>query len=164
MIAIILLAKLYHSLFSTRMLRHISFPFVLAPHRVSLCRFDAKSTQRASVRDRKWRREGRSQRRQGERQLTKEGRREQSAWESCSEDTVSRRWRWEKESRPFKRSVSIPSGFAKISCKYSPALACKCTESCIKIVKNSLFLRLELTQVRVRLFFPPPSRLCFVRP
>ena len=44
-----------------------------------------------------------------ESQSTKEGRREQSAWDSCPEtDTISRKRQWEDWSRALKRWVSIP--------------------------------------------------------
>ena len=56
-----------------------SFPFVLAPLRRSLCLFwgEIHTKGRDLPRDRKWRREARSERRHKE-QLTKQGRREQS--------------------------------------------------------------------------------------
>ena len=51
-----------------------------------------------------------------ESQVTKEGRREQSAWDSCPEkDTVSRRRQWEDGSRAVKAWVSIPCGFVEVS-------------------------------------------------
>ena len=66
--------------------------------------FGAKPTQKAwgrdLSRDRKWRRAGKSQREQ----LTKQDRREQSAWDSCPEnDTVSRMRQWEDGGRAEKR-------------------------------------------------------------
>ena len=72
-----------------------------------------------------------------ESQLTKESRREQSAWDSGQEkDPVCRGRQWEGGSRAektVKRWVSISSGCVKVSSKYSPVIASKCTASCIKV-------------------------------
>ena len=56
---------------------------------------------------------------------------------------------------PTREYVSIPSGFVEVSQKYTPAIACKCTESCTKASQISPLLGLELTQARllVLLFF-----------
>ena len=85
-----------------------SFPFVLAPLRRSLCLFWCE-THTKGLRTRSHARpevewEGRSERRQ-RRQLTTEGRREQSAWDSSPErDTVGWRRQWEDGGRAEKRS------------------------------------------------------------
>ena len=104
--------------------------------------FGAKSTQGAWARDRKWSREGKSHRRHRESQLTKEGRREQSAWDSCpKKHTVGRRRQWEDGGRvekTVKRWGSIPRGFVEVSRNYSPAIACKCTESGTKVSHRRL--------------------------
>ena len=102
-----------------------------------------------------------------ENHLTKEGRREQSAWDSGPEkDTVDRRRQWEDGSRvekTVKRWVSIPSGFVDVSRKYSPAIACKCTESCTKMSQTPSCCTWSWPKsVFVRFFFS--SRLCFVFP
>ena len=64
-----------------------SFPFVLVPLRRSLCLFwcetHTKNWGRDLLRDRKWKREGKSQRRQRE-QLTKQDRGGRSAWDSST--------------------------------------------------------------------------------
>ena len=80
-----------------------SFLFVLAPLRWSLCLFwhktHTKDWGRDLPRDWKWKREGRQRE-----ELTKQGRREQSAWDSCPEnETVSRRRQWEDGGRTEKR-------------------------------------------------------------
>ena len=76
-------------------MRSNSFPFVLGPLGRSLClcghETHTKDWGRDFPRDPKWRREGRSKRRQRD-QLTTVGRGGQSAWDSCPENvTVSRR-------------------------------------------------------------------------
>ena len=69
-----------------------------------------------------------------EKELTKEGRREQSAWDSCLEkDTVNRRRQWEDRSRAVMRWISIPSSFVEDSRKIHAEIAYKCTESCTKV-------------------------------
>ena len=98
--------------------------------------FGVKPTQRAWAWDRKWRREGRSQRRQRE-SVDKGGQKRKSACDSCPEkDTVGRRRQWEDGNwaeKTDKRWVSIPSCFVEVSCKILSAIACKCTESCTKV-------------------------------
>ena len=103
--------------------------------------FDTKSTQRVELGIAHETGSGRGKegpREDRESQLTKEGRREQSAWDSCPEkDTVGWRRQWEDGTRTektVKRWVSIPSGFVEVSRNYSPAIACKCTESCTKVL------------------------------
>ena len=88
-----------------------------------------------------------------ESQLTKEGRREQSAWDRCPDkDTVSRRRQREDGSRAVKRWVSIPSGFVEVSCKIHARDSLQMHGKLHKSVTNSLLLHSELTQVRVCLF------------
>ena len=127
--------------------------------------FGAKPTQRAWMQDRKWRREGRSQRRRRE-SVEKGGRREQSSCDSCPEKhTVNRRRQWEDGSRAVKRWVSIPSGFVEVSCKYSLAIACKWTESCTKlshILPPSCAWSWSKS-VFVRLFFSSTSNIPMIR-
>ena len=96
--------------------------------------FGAKPTQRAwgwdLPRDRKWGREGRSQRRQRE-QMTQQGRREQSACGICSEkDTVGRRRLWVKT---VKDELTFLVALWKFRANKCPAIAYKCTESCTKV-------------------------------
>ena len=54
--------------------------------------------------------------------------------------------------------VSVLCVFVGISLEYTLAIAHRCTESYAKVSETSLFLHLELTQVRVCLFsfLPPP--------
>ena len=52
-----------------------------------------------------------------------------------------------------RKWVSIPCCFVEVSCKYTPTIAWKCTESCTKVSQTSL-LRLQLTQIRFCLFIP----------
>ena len=90
------------------MLSH-SFPFVLAPLRRSLCLFwretHTKDWELDPPQYRKRRRERRSQRRQWESQLTKKGRRDQPAWDSCPEnETVGRGRQWQDGGRAEKRA------------------------------------------------------------
>ena len=63
-----------------------------------------------------------------------------------------------------RKWVSIPSGFVEVSRKYTPMIACKCTESSTKVSQTSLLLRLELTQARfcsfVHFFHPLGCVLC----
>ena len=51
-----------------------------------------------------------------------------------------------------RRWVSVPGGFVGISLEYTPAIACRYTESYAKVSETSPFLRLQLTQVRVCFF------------
>ena len=99
-----------------------------------------------------------------ERQLTKEGRREQSDWDSCPEkETVSRRRMWEDGSRSVKWWVSIPCGFVEVSRNYSSTIACKWPESCTK-VSHSLPPSLAWNwpkSVFLRLFFSSTLSVVF---
>ena len=142
--------------------------------------FGAKTTQRAWVRDpprdRKRSREGRSQRRQREsvnkgRQKDTVSRREQKGpvdragqsgrWKQDREErrtevrktTAKTCWSTEAGLTNARKWVSIPSGFVEVSRNYTPAIDCRCAESYTKVSQTSPFLRLELTQARVCLFF-----------
>ena len=87
-------------------------------------------------------------------QLTKEGRREQSAWDSSPEkDTVSRSEKMEVgQSRDESAFLVV---LWKFRVKYTSTIACKCTESCTKVSKTpssctwswpkSVFVRLFLS-------------------
>ena len=113
--------------------------------------FGTKPTQRAWVwdlkGDRTWTREGRSDRSKKKwvsrrEQMRSVGLREQSRE---GEGINARKW------------VNFSSGFVEVLRKYTPAIACKFTESCTKVSQTSL-LRFELTHVRVCsfvLFFHP---------
>ena len=84
-----------------------SFPFVLVPLRRSL-RLFWRETHTKGLRTRYPTRpeveKGRKAWEKTEKELTKQGRRDQSAWDSCPEnDTVSRRRQWEDGGRPEKR-------------------------------------------------------------
>ena len=69
-----------------------------------------------------------------ESQLTKEGRREQSAWDSCPEkNTVSWRRRWEDESRQSRDESAFLVALWKFRTKYTLVIACKCTETSTKV-------------------------------
>ena len=142
--------------------------------------FGAKPTQRACVRDlprdRKRKREGMSQRTVGRRDQSREGQsagrcsRDQSKEQVSQEMRVGQRGDQSTEVRKVaagtcwptdagltntRRWVSIPSGFVEVSCKYTPTIAYKCTESCTKVSQTSPLLHLELTQARLfaSLFF-----------
>ena len=83
--------------------------------------------------------------------LTKDGRREQSAWDSCpKKDRVSSRRQWEDGSRAVKRWVCIPSGFGEVSHKIHARDSWQMHGELHKsVIYTSPFLRLELTQARV---------------
>ena len=142
--------------------RYHSFPFVLTPVEESLSLFwreiHTKDQRARSFPKPEWTREGRS-RENRERQLTTEGRREQSAWDSSSgKDTVGsekmevgqRRESTEVKKTTAKTCWSTEAGLTnarrqsrdgsaflvalwKFRAKYTPAIACKCTESCTKM-------------------------------
>ena len=125
--------------------------------------FGAKPTQRACARDlprdRKKTRKGRSQRRgkdsRHERavkrrrtQSAESSRRDQSTEQVSQEMRVGQRedqssevrkaaartcWSTDAGLTNARSWVSIPSGFVEVSRKYTPAIACKCTESGIKV-------------------------------
>ena len=140
-----------------------SFLFLFAPRRGSLCIFwqetHIKDWGRDLQRDRKWRREGRSQRRQRV-ELTKQSRGGWSAWDSSSEEGRSA----EAVREDSQRWVSIPSGFVEVSRKIHAYDSLQIHEKLHKIVTQpslscawswpkSAFVRL--------FFFHSPSRLCF---
>ena len=147
--------------------------------------FGVKPTQRAYARDRKWTREGRSERRRESaeedsrieiavqrRTQSAEGGSEKMETEQRRESTEVRKttaqtcWPTEAGLTNARKWVSIPSGFVEVSCKYTPAIACKCTERCTKVSQTSPLLRLNLNQARVCsfvLFFHPLGCVLCVR-
>ena len=67
-------------------------------------------------------------------------------------------WSTEAGLTNARKWVTIPSGLVEVLRKYTPAIACKCTESCTKVSQTSPLWRLELTRSRVYsfvLFFHP---------
>ena len=118
----------------------------------------AKPTQRAYAwdlpRDRKRTRKGRSQRnsqqkgaRETNQEVSQEMRTGQRRDQSIEVRKAAARTCWPTDAG-FTNAriwVSIPSGFVEVSRKYTPAIACKCTESSTKVSQTSPLLRLELT-------------------
>ena len=90
--------------------------------------FGAKRTRRAwrrdPPRDRKWRREGRSQRRQS--QLTKED------WKGQSTEG-SKKDRSTEQGRQTRNESEFLAALWKFRVKYTPARGCKCTDNCTKV-------------------------------
>ena len=144
-------------------MRSNSFPVVLAPFRRSLCLFwretHTKDWEWDLPRDRKWRREGRSQRRQ------------RSSWQRWAEEdrrleVAVQRGRLAEGGSEKKESteVSTPIGFIEVSRKIhardSLQMHGELHES---VTQTSPFLRLELTHVRASsfVFLLSPSWLCF---
>ena len=129
--------------------------------------FGAKPAQRTRgrdfPRDRKWTREGRSQRRQ---RVSWQRRAEEN---SRFEIAVQRRTQSAEGGNEKMEAgqSSDESAFLvalwKFRAKYTPAIACKCTESSRKL-SNRLLPSCAGADPSLCLFvcsFPPPSRLCF---
>ena len=118
--------------------------------------FGAKPTQRAWTRDRKWRREGKCQRRQREavdnRPEIAVQRRTQSA-EGGSE---------KMEAGQSRDESAFLVALWKFSAKYTPAIACNCSESCTKVSQTPSSCAWSWPRpVFVRLFFSSTLSVVF---
>ena len=129
-----------------------SILFMLVPLRGSLC-FGAKPTQKAWPQDRKWRREGRSQRRQ--RESVDKGRKKRTVGLRY----LSREGGSEKmEGGQSRNESAFLVALWKLRSKFMPAIACKCTESCTKVSQTPSSCTWSWPKpvfVRLFLFFNP---------